>query len=120
LLQSDRQRPAAQMLPLGQTLPQPAQLLGSICGLTHFPLQQLRPLGQTLPQAPQLFGSVRFEMHFPLQQQLPRQNVPPPQQAPPQQMSPAPHEWPHAPQLLLSCWRLVQAPSQQLWRDAQP
>jgi hypothetical protein len=74
------QLPLTQTCPEGQTVPQPPQLLLSICGLTQTALQtispigqahalftQLAPIAQTLPHIPQFFGSLVRLTQLPLQ-----------------------------------------------------
>jgi len=74
----------AQVVPVGQTLPQPPQFVllllmlvqtppqsacpvGQDMAIRHVPAMQLCPVGQALPQAPQLRASVAVSAHVPAQ-----------------------------------------------------
>ena len=74
------QMPATQLDPLGHVRPHPPQLLGSVCS----PEEHVMP--------PEADGAVVWPA---AQEQLPLTQVP------------APHEWPHAPQLAVSLARLT-------------
>jgi hypothetical protein len=101
--------------PVGQTWPQPPQLLllelrstqalpqmVSPVGHWHAPLPQVAPGGQTLLQAPQLLTSTARSLQTPLQQ-----------------LRPVWQTWPQAPQLLMSVPVLVHAPLQSVWPEGQ-
>jgi hypothetical protein len=68
-------------------VPQALQLFGSVCVLTHVPLQQVKPVAHDWPDVP----------HW---------------HAPPVQVSPVGQVWPHDPQLAGSVPVLLQVPSQ--------
>jgi len=123
------QRPAVQLWPLAQTLPQAPQLLGSLVVLEQAPLHrtcpvgqlpppeaqipliQTSPDGQTWPHAPQLFGSLVVLVQVPLHRTCPVGQLPPlVAQTPLVQTSPDGQTWPHAPQFFGSLVVLVQVP----------
>jgi hypothetical protein len=109
------QTPLAQV-PLGQTVPQVPQLLGSELRFTHpvgqdesgaehwqAPLVQAWPTAQAIPQPPQLFGSLPIVFtHDPPQSVYPGAQLL--EHVPSEHTSPAAHGLPQPPQLATSDW----------------
>jgi hypothetical protein len=112
--------PPVQLSPAGQTLPQVPQFFASVLTSTHAPEQLVCPVGHVdahaplaqtgvaplhaLAQSPQFSGSV-----WVLTQVEPQSFVPFGQpQLPAAQTCPDGQALPHAPQLALSVWRLMQ------------